>query len=274
MKLVFAGSSNKPLNEVLRAERVSHLLCSMLFLKSFVAIDYRPDYFLLDSGAFSVWKSGETVQLDNYIAVARQQCEKWPHTVVINLDVIPGAPGRPATAQETTQAMADSLKNADRLRAEGFDAMEVFHMGEPFDFLDHLLDRRPNERTILGISPRKDQGQKKQEEWLKAVLGHCIRRFGVKHLPRTHGLGVTNPDLVRAFPFYSCDSTSWANPQIWGQRLTDKGRLELIDKTLGKGASRSKACVRLHVHQAVQGYKRIENETTRLWETRGVHWID
>ena len=274
MKLVFACSSCKPLNEVLNSEKVPSLLCSKLFLKGMTPITYTPDYFLLDSGAFSVWKSGETVQLDDYILCASQVKAKWPHTHIINLDVIPGKPGQKPTPQEITSAMQESLANADVLRARNFDVMEVFHMGEPFEFLDLLLDRRPEAETILGISPRKDLGQQAQERWLESLLGHMVRRFGVKNLPRTHGLGVTNKDLLSAFPFYSADSTSWVNAQRWGQLLNDKGRLELLDKSLGQGASRSQACVRIHVHRTVRGYRKIESDITRLWEKRGVVWSD
>ena len=158
---------------------------------------------MLDSGAFSAWKQGLTINLDEYIAYIKRN-EQWLHTYV-NLDVIPGAPGRRATQEEMEAAAKASYVNLKKMHKAGLSPMPVFHMGESFDWLHRLLDDGEEYIGIGGMGNATNNGQ---IHFLDRVFTILTDQAG-EAMVKTHGLGVASFILLKRYPWTTCDATSW-----------------------------------------------------------------
>ena len=80
---------------------------------------------MLDSGAFSAYTKGESVNLAEYMAYIKKY-EKY-FTCYVNLDVIGDAEA--------------SARNQAIMEANGLHPMPVFHIGEEFVHLKKLMDK-------------------------------------------------------------------------------------------------------------------------------------
>ena len=164
---------------------------------------------MLDSGAYSAWRQGIEITLDEYIAFAKPN-QGFFHTIV-NLDVIPGEYGRKPTSVEVKDSAKQSYSNLKKMEEHGILAMHVFHEGERWYWLERLVDEG---YTYIGISARTSNG-----EATKRWTGDCfeiIAKCGNGHPIRTHAFGMTNIELLREFPYYSCDSTTWRMTGAFG----------------------------------------------------------
>jgi hypothetical protein len=117
--------------------RPLNVLVAYPFVPSYRALLARaphvaPARTILDSGAFSVWRSGESIDIQALTAETLRP--EWSESVV--LDVIGSAEG--------------SRNNADYMRAAGSPAWPVFHVGEPWELLDHYVKGWPK----VGLSCR------------------------------------------------------------------------------------------------------------------------
>lgn len=272
--MVFALSGNGRAQKVINDEQMPHVLCSQLYLGGLDKLNYTPSYVLLDSGAFTAWSIGKSVQLADYLPVAVRVSQRFPGALIINLDVIPGESGRTASVHEIARGMEQSLANADRLRAANLRVSEVFHQDEPFSFLEQLLERREDERAVVGLSPRNDLSLQKRCVWLREVLGVLVRRSGVKGLPRFHGLAATSRAMLETFPFYSADSSTWVNGYRYGVCVNEAGRnAKIVDSGVLPG-TRSPHGQDLITRRTLANLQKLERDMTRLWETRGVVFAD
>jgi hypothetical protein len=228
---------------------------------------------LLDSGAFTLWSQGLPAPIEGYIPWAKEMLERWsPHArriTCVNLDIIPGQPGRAPTRREIERGMTGSLENADRLRSEGLPVMEVFHQGEPREFLRTLLERLPP-NGIMGVSPDNSTSAKKRFEFLQQTLRWLLKERDRETLPRTHGLGVTSRRMLLAFPFYSVDSSSWVAPRKFGA----VGALTVPYVPRNKGPGPALDIVMLALRREMLRQREIEREATNIWRARGVDWGD
>jgi hypothetical protein len=103
----------------------------------------------LDSGAFSAWGKGVTIDLDSYIAFVRRH-ETLLHAYV-NLDVIPGQYGeREQKLERIEAAAASSYRNQQRMKDAGLRPIPVFHQDESFHWLKRMLD---DGEPCIALSP-------------------------------------------------------------------------------------------------------------------------
>lgn len=138
---------------------------------------------VLDSGAFTVHKTGATIDLVEFGEWAlEQQAHDKRVTEVFTLDVIGGS-------------WRESLKNTEDLWKMGVQAIPVFHVGEPTDVLVKLARDYP--KVALGGAV----GYRKRMEW--AAL--CFKHVWPKKL---HGLGFGETSLTK-LPFHTIDNSSW-----------------------------------------------------------------
>jgi hypothetical protein len=107
---------------------------------------------MLDSGAYSAWTQNQAISIAAYIKFVRE-CEPYLHTYV-NLDVIPGALGRPRTWQDTETAAAQSYRSLQLMKDAGLKPLPVFHQGEDFRWLERMLK---DGEEYIGISTAKNQ---------------------------------------------------------------------------------------------------------------------
>lgn len=234
------------------------------------ATDFRPRV-IVDSGAFTAWSTGKVVRPQDYAEWALGFDAKWRSKMsslrYINLDYIPGTKGVSATAEQLLEATEKSMRNADFLRASGLSpVIEVFHQDEPFELLKRLEDRRQG--GCIALSPRNDVSVKKRSEWLQRVLHYCVKTFGKDRIPPAHGLAVTTEQLLKVFPFYSADSSTWISCLRFGH-----GKTAGFDRLPRYKTSDGAMAATLHTLRAeIRKYQKMEQDMTNLWKIRGVTW--
>lgn len=185
------------------------------------AVDYAQEVegvnLIIDSGAFSIWNKGGTLDLQDYIDFLKNfeknHLSKFNEVWYVNLDVIPGKQGdKFISTEQVRQAADDGFDNYLKMRNEGWDnIIHVFHQGESVDVLDRLLDTDPE---YVGISPSNDSMTAARKIWLTEAFNHIKQKKGYV---KTHGFAVTSIDLMNAFPWFSVDSTSWFMIGMYGK---------------------------------------------------------
>lgn len=143
---------------------------------------------MLDSGAFSAWNRGATIDMD---ALA-EESKRPRYTEAVCLDVIGDADA--------------SVKNALAMKAAGSPAFPVFHYGDPWEHLELYK----KEFGRVGLSCRFGEPVSLSMRW----LDQCFARAWPC---RFHSFGWTGAGPLSTFPFDTADSTSWMVPQMYGQ---------------------------------------------------------
>lgn len=280
MHIYAAVDTSGSYSDVLRGCEYPALLCSFHYDPKLRYFDekagYLPERALTDSGAFTVWQIGESINLGEYIAWCFRWREKWPQlpTVHINLDVIPGGKGRMPSPQEVKDGMTGSLRNGTRMRKAGLPIMEVYHHLEPRDFLWRLIERR-EEGDLIGLSPRKDLKPAHQHRWLAGVFHDVLDRYGPKAMPPFHGLGVGSREMMFKYPFWSTDASGW----WWPTRSRSTWKRDGGWETRGGTkpgvalARRSMPDRKLEMTRILRDWRDWQAATWAMWERRGIEWL-
>lgn len=157
--------------------------------------------FFADSGAHSARTLGIHIDLESYADWVKRW-GRW-FTVYANLDVI-GAP----------QA---TLRNQLLLEREyGLHPMPVFHTGEPFSVLARYLE---DGYTYIALGKLLGNTAAALNPWISKAfkMAHGTAVF--------HGFGMTNWTMLKRFPWYSVDSSSWGSGVRYGAlKLFHAGR--------------------------------------------------
>lgn len=175
----------------------------------------RPKYILLDSGAFTSWKSGHHTTVDEvtrsysrFIDVAKNHFEEiW----AINLDVIPGEFGRDPTPEEIKDAIKTSDENY-RILVDRFGPriLPVYHQGEPLERALEVEALTEKTSKYICVSPRNDLHEGLRVVWAQQV------HAALKPETRTHGLATTGNKMLERVSWYSVDSATWVLIPAYG----------------------------------------------------------
>jgi hypothetical protein len=166
---------------------------------------------MLDSGAYSAWTKKEEIDIDEYISYIKANKE-WIATYV-NLDVIPGAPGQDRTMKQAEEGAAASWDNFCYMRKKGLDPIPVFHRGENMKWLEKMLSAGCQ---YIGIAPGIElAGAGPARNWLDNIFTELTDKQGLPKV-KTHGFAVASFELMKRYPWYTCDATSWAMTAAFG----------------------------------------------------------
>lgn len=176
-----------------------------------------PGNIILDSGAFSAWRSGKAIQLSDLISFAHKAIEdgkKLNKVVrVVNLDVIPGKVGETKALNKVlsgkrtenlsliNEAARQGYKNMLTMIEGGVTPIHVFHQGESWKWLDRMVESVP----YIGISPANDMPTTSKRKWMDSVFTYLYKNNVDVD---THGFAVFNKEVIEEFPWTSCDATS------------------------------------------------------------------
>lgn len=141
---------------------------------------YQPANLMLDSGAFSAWKSGKEIDIDALIVESLKP--RW--TASVGLDVIGSAEG--------------TRKNLDYMQAQGSPAMPVFHIGDPWELLTYYCENWDR----VGLSCRFGESVADSMKFYE----QCFART---YPHKFHSFGWIAPKMLGEFPFYTADASSW-----------------------------------------------------------------
>lgn len=143
----------------------------------------------LDSGAFSAWSQGVTINMDEYIKFIKDNEDCID--VYACLDVI----GDPAKTYE----------NQKYMESKGLKPLITFHNREDYKWLKKYVEEY-DYIALGGIAG----GIRKE-----VIVQHLDICWGIicddQGMPKVkvHGFGMTALDLMFRYPWYSVDSTSW-----------------------------------------------------------------
>lgn len=197
---------------------------------------------IIDSGAFSVWRSGKVVDVDDYLNFCKELPKNW---TFINLDVIPP---KGASKVEVEKCCTEGYENYLYLKKHLKNVMPVYHQGEDFNWMLKFMDHT----DYIGIGFGNERGEPSRRKLFSKIFGVTGLNYKI------HGLGYSPPEGLRLFPFYSVDGTSYKTIHD----LNGSGTNFWIEtKNLDYYA-------RVKINQ----FLKLEKEITELWEWRGVKW--
>jgi len=190
---------------------------------------------MCDSGAFTAWNQASKkkregnpnwkkylINIDEYAEFVKKHSDIIFRAV--NLDVIPGETGVIPTVTQIEEAAEQGWNNYLYLKEKkGINTIHVFHQGEPFKYLDRMLQYC----DYIGISPSNDYHDDKKYAWLDVVFRHIMK--STYSSIKTHGFGVTSKKLVERYPWFSVDSSSYSLTAAMGGILTPYGRVYVSD---------------------------------------------
>ena len=192
---------------------------------------------MLDSGAYSAWKSGEVIDFDKLCTEARDG--GWNEAV--GLDVI----GDPVA----------SAKNCQLMKARGLSVMPVFHFGDPW----HLLAEYCSEYQRVGLSCRFGEPHAQSMRWLE----QCFARA---YPARFHSFGWVKREMLLTVPFATADTASWHSGVRFGHSKFMRG-LKIPRKSQAPDPTRA-----YDLRYDVMNYLRLEEEVQDKWR-KELAWI-
>lgn len=144
--------------------------------------------FLIDSGAFTAFRTGRPILLDDYCRfIERLPVAPWRY---FNLDVI----GDAAASDRNYQTMLD----------RGLHPMPIFTRGAPLDALDRMYQTT----DVVGIGGLV-VAHNRPHRYVKAVMRHLAGRHA-------HLLGFVEPSWTQYLKPFSCDASSFTRANRYG----------------------------------------------------------
>lgn len=249
MILYFAGSEPKKYRSILKDCKVENILLSYFYFKSKAkerldTISKEFKNVFLDSGGFTARTKGKPIDIKEY--------KDFLLTIkdiginYANLDL--------KTYEETKH-------NQDYLESFDLKPIPVYHFSE-YNSKDRdvLLEyiKKYNYIAIGGVVGAKLNGAQKNN-YLNYVFKHTKDKIKV------HGFGITDMSLMKKYPFYSVDSTSWQQRMRFGQtQLNESTRIRI---------TKNKSIHYLDLlEKEVLEVKQKEKLITSLWAKRGIIW--
>jgi hypothetical protein len=149
----------------------------------------------LDSGAFSAWSKGVSVDLPSYC-----------HYIKENDDILLKVDGD--LWASVLDAIGDDQKTFENQKAMeklGVRPLPCFHYGEDPRYLEYYVANYTS-ITIGGLVGKPDNLVR---PWLDMIWEKYMIDGAGRAKTRVHGFGLTKPEMMRRYPWFSTDSSSW-----------------------------------------------------------------
>ena len=162
----------------------------------------------LDSGAFSAHSLGVHINIDDYCNYIKR-----------NRDILREEDG--AVMASVLDGIGDPLKTYQHqlyMESQGAKPLPCFHFGEDPRYLDWYVQRY----DYITIGGLVGKAPKDAEVWLDRMWdNHMLDGSGNAKL-KVHAFGMTSPDLMKRYPWYSVDSSSWIQAAAFGSIFTSE----------------------------------------------------
>jgi hypothetical protein len=142
----------------------------------------------LDSGAFSASRKGEPIKVDDYIQFIKENEESFD--IYANLDVI----------GDWKATWANQIK----MEKAGLSPLPVHHLEDPDECLNWCLEY--DYFALGGVAG--GLGKQDRERFFDKCWGKIVDENGYPK-SKVHGFGVASPELIKKYPWYSIDTSSW-----------------------------------------------------------------
>jgi len=221
-------------------------------------VDLRPRV-IIDSGAFTAWSTGKTIRPQDYAEWALDFDKRWRHKMAslefMNLDVIGD--------QDATWV------NQGILEGLGMKPLPIVTFGVGLNHLDRALENY--DYIALGGLVPYTRDKAKLKSWLDACFSRVMayrKKTGI--LRRIHLLGITTDWVLKRYPCFSSDSSSWVSCLRFGGG--DAAGIKQLPRYKESDAAMAAT---IHTLRAeIRKYKKMQDEATKLWAMRGIAFDD
>jgi len=166
----------------------------------------------LDSGAFSAFTKGVDVDMKGYCRYIQE-----------NADII-----EVASVLDKIGSDQGTYENQGAMERLGVNPLPCFHYGEDLRYLEYYVDNY--EYITLGGMVGKPVPQ--LILWLDDLWKNYLADKEGKPKLRIHGFGLTSLPLMRRYPWYSVDSSTWVQWAANGMILVPSlGQINISNKS-------------------------------------------
>jgi len=274
VKIYFSGLNNVATPEILEyvaRNNVNVLLSYFHHAKQNPAVirsRWVHNDLFIDSGGFSVRMYGNNIPIERY--------RDWlvsmggSFSVCANLDPLD---------------MGEAQRNMDLLERAGLSPWPVYHLTE---FLDSRWKgiikswcRDYEGVCVSGVSYvatiHKAGKRKKGKNELESPYHDYIFNEATRAGTKIHGLAATNQTLLKQYPFYSADSTTWKNSDRFGvvHEFTSGSLIHHAGMRTKTGRARHPSTQlpkTKRMIKSIEAWLKYESYLTALWAERGVSW--
>lgn len=152
---------------------------------------------MLDSGAFTAYTKGIVITLEEYASFIHEYRDHFQGGY-INLDVINNGKA--------------SYRNWKQMREQGLDPIPVYHLGTDEKWLKRYL----KQTDYVAIGAIAKLNTKARIIGLDYIWKKYLLDDEGSPRVKVHGLGLTTPDIITRFPWYSVDSMTAAKMAAFG----------------------------------------------------------
>lgn len=243
-------------NEKVICDEAPHVLESYHYVQDQKYVDYmRADgvKVFLDSGAFSAYTLGVSLSVEEYCEYIKR-----------NTDIIRVEDG--ALMASVLDGIGDPLqtyRNQLEMEARGVRPLPCFHAGEDERYLEYYIANY----EYITLGGMVGASSKQLMIWLDRIWSKYLTDGSGAARIKVHGFGITAMPIMQAYPWYSCDSSSWIQSTAFGGIITPKwGNLDVSIKAPSrKEAGRhlstltppEQDVVRAHLEEAGFTYERL-----------------
>jgi len=228
MAAVFSNSYMPGMNRYIKlnerekqvVENLPHILESWHYVGKQSFVDHMRNnkaQIFLDSGAFSAWTLGVTLSIADY-------CDY----ITRNRDILRSEDG--AVMASVMDGIGDPLqtyRNQLEMEARGVTPLPCFHFGEDERYLDFYVENY--DYITIGGMVGKSVGA--LNTWLDRVWPRMVDGSGRPRI-KVHAFGITSVSVMKDYPWYSCDSSSWIQAAAFGSVITPQfGPIKVSDKS-------------------------------------------
>lgn len=166
----------------------------------------------LDSGAFSMWSLGAKVDIAAYCEYIKR-----------NDDIIRKDDGTLlASVMDDIGNELGTYQNQKAMEAMGVKPLPCFHFGEDPRYLEYYVANY----DYITIGGMVAQSTWQLKLWLDELWEKYLTDDAGHPKVKVHGFGLTTPELMRRYPWYSVDSSSWVQiARVGGMLLLPEARV-------------------------------------------------
>lgn len=149
----------------------------------------------LDSGAFSMWSLGAKVDIAAYCDYIKKNDDIIRHD-------------DDAILASVMDAIGDAMgtyQNQLAMEAMGVRPLPCFHFGEDPRWLEHYIANY----SYITLGGMVAQSTWQLKLWLDEIWEKYLTDGSGRPKVKVHGFGLTTPELMRRYPWYSVDSSTW-----------------------------------------------------------------
>lgn len=217
----------------------------------------------LDSGAFSAYTLGVSIDLPTYCEYIKRNMDLWRvEDGVVMASVLDGI-GDPL----------QTYRNQLQMEALGAKPLPCFHAGEDERYLEHYVKNY----EYITLGGMVGSSTKQLCIWLDRMWERYLTDGSGRPRLKVHGFGITAIPIMERYPWYSVDSSSWIQSAAFGSIITPQwGPLSVSEKSpsrhdAGQHATTLTAIEQDYVLQMLESQGFTYERLSSVYESRAAY---